>query len=189
MDYKLVSFLGETQSNEIRLTWQSENDRPDAIYLIQRRTPVSHFTTVTIIENGYPSDYGFYEYTDKPPLSNIYIYRLQLLGMDGAYRNLAEITMDMNDSYSQNFQVHPSLDQKNAQIYLRLDESKEYELSVFDKNGEKVRILMHSLLEPGTHEFQWDGKDDHQKILSDGEYFIILDDGQINQCRYTLFVR
>ncbi len=44
------------------------------------------------------------------------------------------------------------------------------ELSVFDLRGRRVRVLHQGLLEPGRHEFAWDGRDDHGGGLASGTY-------------------
>lgn len=63
-------------------------------------------------------------------------------------------------------------------------------LSILDPSGRVVRDLSDgTALEPGTHQFLWDGKDDRGRNLGVGVYFSRLSVGPFSQTRRLLLVR
>ena len=50
-----------------------------------------------------------------------------------------------------------------------------FELSVYNIKGEKVRTLVNEELSAGEHHILWNGKDDQNKSVSSGIYFMYAD--------------
>jgi hypothetical protein len=55
-------------------------------------------------------------------------------------------------------------------------------ITAYSVDGKKVRILVNKVQEPGRYDISWNGKDDINKALSSGLYFIRYD---INGHRFT----
>ncbi len=56
-----------------------------------------------------------------------------------------------------------------------LPKETRFTLAVFNLNGERVRLLDSGIRQEGRHRCLWDGKDDQNRSLSSGVYFIRLD--------------
>jgi len=47
------------------------------------------------------------------------------------------------------------------------------QLDVLDLTGRRVRRLVRDVLPPGTHQLDWDGRDDGGRLLRPGAYFVV----------------
>jgi hypothetical protein len=69
-------------------------------------------------------------------------------------------------------------------------DARACELTIFDLAGRKVRLLLQQRLEPGQHEFRWDGRDDSGRAVSSGVYFARLEvEGFSTQSRKMVILR
>ena len=60
-------------------------------------------------------------------------------------------------------------------------------LKVYDARGALVRTLVESEVPAGVHRVFWDGKDDRERTVASGVYFLKLDvRGEIHTARLTL---
>jgi endonuclease I len=63
-------------------------------------------------------------------------------------------------------------------------------LSIFDLSGRRVRQLVSNFsLAPGTHSYQWNGRDDAGTLLQAGLYFCRLDAGAARETKRLVFAR
>ncbi len=62
-------------------------------------------------------------------------------------------------------------------------------LTVYDIRGRRVRILVDSDLEPGTHKIHWDGRDDHGEPVSSGIYLYTLKNGDETHTRKMILLK
>ena len=44
-------------------------------------------------------------------------------------------------------------------------------ISVYDVMGREIDVIADSVMEPGSHQVEWDGKDRHGRQVSSGIYF------------------
>lgn len=56
-----------------------------------------------------------------------------------------------------------------------LAEGGPAELRVFDVSGRSVRSLLRGMLDAGTHRAEWDGRDDHGRVVPSGVYLARLE--------------
>ena len=59
--------------------------------------------------------------------------------------------------------------------YFNLAQSGKLELSVFNIKGEKVRLLVNEELNAGDHHTTWNGRDNQNKPVSSGIYFMFAE--------------
>ncbi len=62
-------------------------------------------------------------------------------------------------------------------------------LEVFNTLGEKIRTLVHQQQDGGSHQTQWDGRDDAGRQLASGIYVYRLQAGSFFQVRKMLLIR
>jgi hypothetical protein len=63
-------------------------------------------------------------------------------------------------------------------------------LSIFDVSGRRVRTLIEArLLDPGTHTFEWNGRNDAGGLLDAGLYFCRLETDSVSETRRIVFTR
>jgi flagellar hook assembly protein FlgD len=59
-------------------------------------------------------------------------------------------------------------------ISFYLKNSSEIELRIIDNLGRIVKNIIKENLNPGYHEFTWDGKDNINNTVSSGVYYVLL---------------
>jgi len=64
--------------------------------------------------------------------------------------------------------------------YFNLAQDCNFELSVYNIKGEKVRTLVNEELAAGEHHILWNGKDDQNKSVSSGIYFMFAESNNID---------
>ena len=72
------------------------------------------------------------------------------------------------------FQVGPNPFAKETTISFSLLDRREVDLRIFDVTGRSVRRLDAGLREAGRHEVVWNGRDDRNRSLAPGVYFLRL---------------
>jgi hypothetical protein len=85
-------------------------------------------------------------------------------------KGLVNITTDVPKTY----QLHPNYPNPfnpSTTISFDLPKFSEVEIIIYDALGKKVRALMKTNMEAGTHQTTWDGKDSYGKNVSSGIYF------------------
>lgn len=70
--------------------------------------------------------------------------------------------------------VYPNPLSSFSNISFSLSQSGPVRLDIFDRRGQKVRTLINDNHTSGTINFQWDGTDDHGRVVADGLYFVRL---------------
>lgn len=99
------------------------------------------------------------------------------------YTNAATLTVDgsaspVPSSLPSHLVVHaPAPNPFNPQVTLRFELPRTTALTTlefFDVAGRRVRVMAASSLEPGAHEFTWDGTDDGGRRVSSGIYLARL---------------
>jgi len=65
-------------------------------------------------------------------------------------------------------------------IVFELDRKCRMDLAIFDARGRRIRTFKHGVMNEGRYELHWDGKNDLEKRVASGVYFIRLEsDGRI----------
>lgn len=83
--------------------------------------------------------------------------------------------------------VWPNPFNPQTRISFALDRDRLVEVAIYDIRGAMVRHLFQGQLEPGSHDFQWDGRDDHGRSVASGTYqAVIRGDGQQVAVRMAL---
>lgn len=65
-------------------------------------------------------------------------------------------------------------------ILLEMYEINQVSVDVYDLMGRFISNIVNNELRKGTHSFVWSGKDNKGKIISSGNYFVIIKIGQVS---------
>ncbi len=87
---------------------------------------------------------------------------------------------------SQNF---PNPFNSETSIQIQLPEKCFVSLTIYNVLGQKVRILINEIKEPGRYTSIWDGQDDHGLVVSSGIYLYRLEAGDFVQTKKLLFFK
>lgn len=74
-------------------------------------------------------------------------------------------------------------------IQFGLKEAGAVEVTVYSLSGQKVATLSNGFMEAGTHQLQWDGKDQQGKLVSSGMYLYQLRAGDQRLTKKMMLVR
>jgi hypothetical protein len=78
---------------------------------------------------------------------------------------------------------------EGTDVLLSLPEERFVTLSVYDATGRVVNQIFEGTLDEGSHRLIWSGRDARGLRLSDGVYFIAVNDGTETQTRKAVIVR
>lgn len=62
-------------------------------------------------------------------------------------------------------------------------------IEVYSVNGQKIRVLVDEVMEPGTYSVTWDGRNENNKRVSTGLYFCRLRIGSFSTVRKMLLLQ
>lgn len=77
--------------------------------------------------------------------------------------------------------VYPNPFSEKTSISYGLAKSELVSIDIFNSKGQKVRTLIKESKNAGEHHPIWDGKDDNNRALPTGIYFIKLDAGKYSK--------
>ncbi len=72
------------------------------------------------------------------------------------------------------FKTYPNPFSNNTRFDLKLPGKGEVSLNIYDVSGRLVKTLVNTELNPGSHKYVWDGKDNNDGEVSNGNYFYRL---------------
>jgi hypothetical protein len=106
-------------------------------------------------------------------------YLQQLLKLE------AEV-MPTEFSVSQNF---PNPFNPHTLITVRLPETENVSLQIYNTRGQLVRVLCDRVLDAGEHVFSWDGSDNRGEAVASGLYFYRVVAGTFQHTRKMMLLR
>ena len=62
-------------------------------------------------------------------------------------------------------------------------------LRIYDLAGHRVKVLHDGFLEAGPHQLIWDGRDDRDRLVASGTYFVQLDSAGAHETRKMVLLR
>ncbi len=86
-------------------------------------------------------------------------------------------------------QNYPNPFNPTTQIPFSLQKEGWAQLAVFNSLGQRIRTLVQGRRQPGVHQAEWDGCDDHGQPVAAGLYLYRLDAGGHSLTRRMLYVK
>lgn len=132
------------------------------------------YAVVANYTNGITSTPAFSNVVEKVAVDS----EMQILQYTNAVQNI--YPNPFNPSTTITYSISTGLNHDNS------TQPAFTEISIYNLKGQKIRTLLEELLPAGKHSIVWDGKDDSQKELSSGIYFIRLEingyDPSVKKC-------
>ncbi|HEX4374709.1 MAG TPA: FlgD immunoglobulin-like domain containing protein [Puia sp.] len=85
--------------------------------------------------------------------------------------------------------IYPVPIQNSTTVSFTLAEPKEVFIKVFDMTGRPVKTIAGAQLQPGDHQFLWNGKDEKGNALNTGIYFLRIETEDYSETRKIIMVR
>ena len=76
-----------------------------------------------------------------------------------------------------------------ARVIVNIDNRSNVSVKIYSLSGEHVRTLANRTLDPGTHEFNWNGKDSRSTTVHPGVYFIHIKFDDFNEVKKVVVRR
>ena len=86
-------------------------------------------------------------------------------------------------------QNYPNPFNPKTTIKFELDSPMHAELVIFNQQGKKIKTILNSALQVGTHEFPWHGKNDKNEDVASGIYYYQLRTERQIESRKMLLLR
>jgi hypothetical protein len=92
-------------------------------------------------------------------------------------------------SYPNPVDLNKCLNNKLTNIEFNIMHESELVLAIYNCKGQKVRIIHKGRLDKGIYRFSWNGKDESDRLVSSGIYFIRLETTYSNNFEKILLLR
>ncbi len=105
------------------------------------------------------------------------------------------VSVEATDEQSQNqpdefsLTVYPNPAKSQSTVFLDNLPAQELEISIFNILGQKIRSFGLQSVFKGIHQIKWDGRDDHNRIVANGIYFVIARSSQKAKIHKFTFFR
>jgi fibronectin-binding autotransporter adhesin len=136
---KLVSFTAYKEDDNVKLVWQTIEEKNNQYYVIEKSTDGIHYQTVSMID-GNTNSTSLLTYTeyDFKPLTGISYYRLKQVDFDGSYSYSSIVAVNFEGNLNWTILPNPSID-GNFTILSSFSESQIIALSIIDVTGNRVK--------------------------------------------------
>lgn len=176
---ELTSFTISVVEKRVILEWQTQTETNNFGFDIERME-ASNWATIAFVKGqGTTTQPRHYKYLDPLPddLLNITTrsYRLKQIDTDGSfeYSHVIEVNLALPKT-AQLLQNYPNPFNPQTTIAFILPESAPVEIAIFNTRAERVRLLLSSFKEAGSHLVFWSGKNDSGRAVASGIYFYTL---------------
>jgi flagellar hook assembly protein FlgD len=86
-------------------------------------------------------------------------------------------------------QNHPNPFNPSTTVSFSLSSPSHASLKIYDASGRFVRTLLDEQCSAGTHEKNWDGRDESGREVSSGVYFCRIAAGDFTETRKMVLLR
>lgn len=139
-----VGFAAVKENNNVKIAWQTIEEKNNDHYVIERSTDGIHFKTVTTVAGNRNSSslihYTQYDYTPYPGTS---YYRLKQVDIDGSFTYSSIAAVEFNGETD--WIIYPNPSQGSFTIASGFAENEVVAVTVTDVTGNNVRYYDSSL--------------------------------------------
>jgi hypothetical protein len=87
------------------------------------------------------------------------------------------------------FMVKPTVFKDNTIISYFLEKPAIVELKIYDRTGRNIRTFENRKRQAGYYSIQWDGRDNTQRLVPAGVYFLRLSSGDFSAAKKVILIR
>ncbi len=186
---ELTSFTANVSGNNVELKWQTETEKNNKEFKIQRKENVNlqgDWKGIGFVNgNGTTTQQHIFSFVDKNLSAGDFQYRLKQIDYDGSfeYSNIVEVKVSSPDKFTLE-QNYPNPFNPSTTIAFTVPREVQVNLSVFNTLGEKVKELKNEVMKPGYYEVKFDAA-----ILASGIYFYRIIAGDFSQTKKMIDLR
>jgi hypothetical protein len=179
---ELTYFDGQVRHNGNELFWETSSEINNAGYYVEKNIPGANsgWNSIGFIKGaGTSNSVHQYNYLDENVRFNTtYEYRLRQVDNDGvvgcqAFSNVVTLTYDKPADLVLE-PNNPNPFSGNTRLAFTLPEATNAKLEIIDIFGNTIKTLVNTNLQPGLHEYIWDGSDEKGVLMTNGTYIYIL---------------
>ena len=188
---ELAAFQAKVEASKVHLSWRTASESTNLGFEVERMHAGNGYQRIAFVHGyGTASTEQLYQYDDRDLTPGTYHYRLQQIDLDGTTTTSEAITVTIAGPAQFELQAaYPNPFQEQTQLQLRLAESSEVLVLVYNLLGQQVRRITAGTFPPGRHLMHWDGRDDAGRPLPAGEYIVQAWMGERMHMRRVCFLR
>ncbi|MBN2000705.1 T9SS type A sorting domain-containing protein [candidate division KSB1 bacterium] len=176
---ELSAFEVFLEHSRIHLQWTTMTESNNLGFYIERKQPGGEFEEIGFVPGAGTSNslltYHFYDDLQK---DSCVFYRLRQVDFDGTLVYSDEVKLQL--AQPGRFTLSPAWPNPfngNTTVRFTVPQPDRVDILVFNIRGEQVRMLTRNLFPAGEYQVQWDGRDDKDRQVGSGVYFIRMTSG------------
>jgi hypothetical protein len=187
----ILSALAVSQAADgVHLAWSAAATEGGDFFTIGRRVATapgedSDFRALARVEAA--ATRHDYVWVDESPESGDTVYRIGLWS-HGSEMASQQATLFVPRHFTLHTNV-PNPFNPQTRIAFEVPSRSHVRLAIYDVHGTLVRVLVDTVLDPGRHERDWDGRDAHGMQVASGVYLDRLESAGQSATRRMLVVR
>jgi len=175
------------------LTWTANSMLAIKEWIIERQTVQPEFSELGRLEvpagQQYPENLSFVDLDISGGETCRYRLQVELTGGEKLILDSLEV-LSLLSARSVLYQNFPNPFNTGTQIIFSLDHPQKVSLTVYDRTGRLVRVLIeHMTLPASFHHYTWDGKLASGSPVASGIYYIVLSAGPVWQVVKSVFLK
>ncbi len=205
---ELVSFNATLVSGQVQLTWQTASELDNLGFIIARSEEDKPFYEIAswrddsnLKGSGNSSREKLYAFTDwDVAVDKGYKYRLWDESYEGIKTLLSEISIETSQEIeivvrdnipakTQLWANYPNPFNPATKIPFNLSKTAEVHVGIHDIQGRLVKKLFSGLLNAGSYELTWNGRNTFQQNVTSGIYIYTLATPEYNLSRRMLLLK
>ncbi len=142
-----------------------------------------------LIHTAYTVDNRGFEYLDRSvDPGSAYRYQIGVVDSDGEFLSpIADVKVP--NAVASMEQNAPNPFNPTTSIRYSLPASEHVTINVYDASGSLVRTLVDEVRPLGTHDVQWDGRDDSGSTVGSGVYFYRITAGKYSESKKMVLLK
>ncbi len=189
---ELTSFTAIGAQEMVELSWRVQSEVDNAGFNIYRDGE-----KISFVESQGNSDAPrTYTWIDKDVIAGTqYSYRISDVSLDGRetmHDFMATATPKSSGAVPTEYwlaQNYPNPFNADTHIEFRLAQAGNTTLKIYNTTGQLVRTLVDGQLDARMHKVRWDGRNQHNELVSSGIYFYRLASGTFAETKKMSFLR
>lgn len=157
--------------------FQNANQADDYGYFEGQILPNSGHARITVSPDGAKVEYvrAYLPQNENGNRHNKDVSAIYFIGAENCYDSLSTgVPVLWNSNYADEL-VYPNPFAREARIEFTIEQSEQIDLSIFNQQGQMVRLLVAGSRTPaGKFQVIWDGRDGAGNDLPDGVYWYVI---------------
>jgi alpha-tubulin suppressor-like RCC1 family protein len=189
----LSSFFATAGNGQVTLTWTTESEFNNAMFLIERSTDNENYKLLADIQGqGTTSSRTDYSYTDiTVEAGQSYYYCLSAESVQGGITTYPPIFIQLDELPEETWLERAYPNPFNPQTYIvyHLAEATQVKIMIFDIFGRTVKELYNGRQLAGSYQIYWNGTNENGMKASSGVYMIRMQTETTIKIQKVIFMK